>query len=52
MSNSERATEREQWNPEEDPFACSICGHPLHELKRVKGEEHCDACQREYGGML
>lgn len=36
-------------DPEDDPFACSICGAPLGELKRVEGEEHCDGCQREYG---
>lgn len=36
-------------DPEDDPFVCSICGAPLGELKRVRGEEHCDMCQREYG---
>lgn len=34
-------------DPEDDPFACDICGHYLSELKRLKGEL-CDSCQREY----
>jgi hypothetical protein len=45
-AESGRATPRD---PENDPFACSICGQPLGELKRVEGEEYCDACLREYG---
>lgn len=36
-------------NPEEDPFACSLCGCALGTAKRISGEEYCDACQREHG---
>lgn len=43
---SGRATPRD---PEDDPFACSLCGQPLGELKRVEGEDYCDACLNEMG---
>jgi len=33
--------------PEDDPFACNICGHYLSELKGLRGEL-CDSCQREH----
>lgn len=36
-------------DPQDDPFACSICGAPLGESKRVEGEEHCDGCLRDAG---
>lgn len=39
----------DQPGPEDDPFACSRCGQPLGELKRVEGEEYCDACLSEMG---
>lgn len=48
MNDSEQGTDRD---PEDDPFACSICGEPLGEVKRVEGDDYCDACQREYGGF-
>ena len=36
-------------DPEDDPFACSICGHPLHETERIEGHDYCRFCRREYG---
>lgn len=35
-----------EYDPEKDPFACSICGEPLGTVKRVEGEEYCDYCMR------
>lgn len=37
-------------DPTEDPFRCSICGQPLGTVKRIRGEDHCDSCIREYVG--
>lgn len=37
-------------DPEDDPFACSICGQPLATVTRIEGEEYCTACTREYVG--
>lgn len=34
-------------DPEDDPFACDICGHYLSELKRLRGDL-CYSCQREH----
>lgn len=39
----------ERPDPEDDPFACSICGGPLGELDRVEGRDYCGSCRREYG---
>ena len=39
----------ERPDPEDDPFACSLCGEYLCSAKRVSGEEYCDSCQRELG---
>jgi len=36
-------------DPEDDPFACSLCGCYLGEVKRISGEEYCDSCQRDIG---
>lgn len=36
-------------DPEDDPFACSICGEPLGTVKRVEGEDYCDPCLSEMG---
>lgn len=35
-------------DPEDDPFACSICGCYLSELQRVRGDDHCESCKREH----
>lgn len=35
-------------DPENDPFACSLCGEFLGETKRVRGDDYCDACKREH----
>lgn len=43
------ARDMEQRDPEDDPFACSLCGCYLGELKRVKGDDYCDACARDIG---
>lgn len=40
-----KATERPA--PEDDPFVCSMCGVAIGELKRVRGDEHCDSCQHD-----
>ena len=42
------ATSKERPDPEDDPFACSICGCYIGELKRIKGEP-CDACLADMG---
>lgn len=39
--------EREQPAPEDDSFACSLCGCYLGERKRLQGDEYCDACQHD-----
>jgi len=39
----------ERPDPEDDPFSCSRCGQPLGTVKRVEGEEFCDACLSEMG---
>lgn len=36
-------------DPEDDPFACSLCGHYLGESRRVQGEDYCESCEREHG---
>lgn len=36
-------------DPEDDPFACSLCGCALGSVKRLAGEEYCDPCQRDHG---
>lgn len=41
--------ERHLPDPEDDPFACSLCGCAIGEIKRIKGEEYCDTCAREIG---
>jgi len=41
-SNSES-----QPDPDDDPFACSLCGCYLGELTRVQGNDYCDACQHD-----
>lgn len=35
--------------PEDDPFACSLCGCYLGTAKRISGDDYCDACAREIG---
>lgn len=35
--------------PEDDPFACSLCGLYLSELQRVSGHDYCRDCRREGG---
>ena len=39
----------ERLDPEADPFACNGCGCYLGELKRIKGEDFCDACLADMG---
>lgn len=34
-------------DPENDPFACSLCGCYLGERDRVAGENCCGDCRRE-----
>ena len=36
-------------DPEDDPFACSICGHYLVTVERVRGDDYCGSCKRQYG---
>jgi hypothetical protein len=42
-------TSTEQWDPENDPFACSLCGGYLNESQRVAGHDYCRDCRREGG---
>jgi hypothetical protein len=37
-------------DPEDDPFACSLCGTYLPGLDRVRGEDYCGSCRSEFGG--
>jgi len=35
----------EQWNPEKDPFACSVCGTALFSLERAESpKDVCSEC--------
>lgn len=36
-------------DPDDDPFACSLCGHYLSSVERVEGHDYCRSCRREYG---
>ena len=33
-------------NPEDDPFACSLCGCYLSETDRIDGSDFCPDCRR------
>jgi len=39
-------------DPEDDPFARSICGQALTTTERIENDGYCDGCLREYGVML
>ncbi len=36
-----------QRDPENDPFACSLCGCYLGEAARVSGEDYCESCRHD-----
>lgn len=52
MTEQDFTAQSRDYDPEDDPFACGICGCSLPESKRILGEEYCDGCQRTYGVML
>lgn len=35
-------------DPSGDPFACSICGGPLGELRRIEGHDVCKGCSSQF----
>ena len=35
--------------PEENPFACNICGGSLTSRERIVEDGVCDDCKREHG---
>lgn len=49
MSETERNCEDQSrdYNPANDPFACSICGCAIGEAKRIRGDEYCDGCKHD-----
>lgn len=36
-------------DPEDDPFACSLCGVYLGTVDRIEGHDYCEGCRRQYG---
>lgn len=39
----------ERPDPDDNPWACSICGQPIGLSKRIEGEDYCDVCLSDYG---
>lgn len=36
-------------DPEDDPFACSLCGGYMSSRERLSESDCCDSCRREHG---
>lgn len=48
MADGESNAEVCHLDPEDDPFSCSRCGHPLGLTTKIEGGEYCESCQREH----
>lgn len=43
----DQEAQAEEWDPREDPFACSRCAAYLGDLDRAQGHDYCSGCRRE-----